>query len=950
MSLWKKIFGDPNKKIIDNMRPIVERINFLESDFEKLTNEELKNKTIEFRLLLEKGKTLDDILPEAFAACREAAKRTLGQRHFDVQLVGGAVLHHGQIAEMRTGEGKTLTATLAVYLNALSGKGVHLVTVNDYLAKRDSVWMGQIYYALGLSVSCINHESAFLYDPAYQEKIPNSVPSGHLPQGDKFQIPNKPPHSPPISPEAKQGELEGVDQGSVRDENRDTKGVFKIEDSYLRPVARREAYAADVLYGTNNEFGFDYLRDNMVVQQNQMVQRDLNYAIVDEIDSILIDEARTPLIISAPAEESADLYYRFAELVKRLEENADYNVDEKMRAATLTEQGISKMEKWLGVENIYTEGGVKLAHHVEQALKAEVLFKKDKDYVVKDDEVIIVDEFTGRLMVGRRYSEGLHQAIEAKEGVKIQRESQTLATVTFQNYFRLYKKLGGMTGTAATEAEEFAKIYKLEVVQVPTNKPMVREDLSDRIYKNEKGKFKAVIEEIKRRYEAGQPVLAGTISIEKNELLSQMLDREGVPHNVLNAKNHEREAEIIAQAGRRGAVTLATNMAGRGVDIILGGNPPIAEETDAVRDAGGLFVLGTERHESRRIDNQLRGRSGRQGDPGQTQFFVSVDDDLMRIFGGDRLKRIMETLGLPEDMPIENSIVSRSIESAQKKVESHNFDTRKYLLEYDDVLNKHRETIYRKRRETMTSQNFKEQILKMIEDEIERIVLFHTAAPQEKEWNLEEIYESVGTIFPIPAEARRKMDDLRSEASETSEAPHSHTNEGGGKKEDAEARTKIIVYLMALVIKEYENLEKRVFEITGNANAIRDIEKGVTIRSIDTLWVEHLEAMDSMKTGIGLRGYGQRDPLVEYKREAYRMFSETLALIERQVVYNIFKIGVSTAPAQSLLDRRGVSVSAPEKGGGSGSTHPRSSDGAKVGRNDPCPCGSGKKYKRCHGK
>jgi preprotein translocase subunit SecA len=916
MSFWKKIFGDPNKRIIDNMRPIVERINFLEPEFEKLSDEELKNKTKEFRLLLEKEKSLDDILPEAFAACREAAKRTLGQRHFDVQLIGGVVLCRGQIAEMKTGEGKTLTATLAIYLNALEGKGAHVVTVNDYLAKRDSVWMGQIYYALGLSVACINHESAFIYDPQYQQPATGN------------QQPN--------------------DQGSVRDEERDTKGVFKIEQSYLRPVSRREAYQTDILYGTNNEFGFDYLRDNMVVTQEQMVQRELNFAIVDEVDSILIDEARTPLIISAPAEESGELYYRFAELVKRLKENEDYNVDEKMRAATLTEEGISKMEKWLGVENIYTEGGVKLAHHIEQALKAEVLFKKDKDYVVREGEVIIVDEFTGRLMFGRRYSEGLHQAIEAKEGVKIQRESQTLATVTFQNYFRLYKKLSGMTGTAATEAEEFSKIYNLEVVQIPTNKPMIRNDRSDKIYKTEQGKFKAAVEEIKKRHEAGQPVLVGTISIEKNEILGEMLGREGVPHNILNAKNHEREAEIIAQAGRKGAVTIATNMAGRGVDIILGGNPPIPSEAAEVKAAGGLFVLGTERHESRRIDNQLRGRSGRQGDPGESQFFVSLEDDLMRIFAGDRIKRLMETMGIPEDMPIENRIVSRSIEAAQKKVEGHNFDIRKYLLEYDDVLNKHRETIYRKRREVLKSEKderLKKDILEMVEREIERVVLFHTALPDEKEWNLEEIYESIGTMFAIPADGRLKLDDIRSQA--------------GGKKEDAEARTKIIVYLMALAEKEYEALEKRVAEATGNPDFIKEIEKGIILRSIDTLWVEHLEAMDALKTGIGLRGYGQRDPLVEYKKESYRMFSELLELIDKQVVYNIFKVGVVRTPTKSLLERQGVSVSAPEKGGANAATPTRfagaparrepGGGGGKVGRNDPCPCGSGKKYKKCCG-
>ncbi len=963
MDIFKKLFGDPNKRIIEKMLPIVERINFLEPEFEKLTDEELKNKTTEFRLRFQKDEILDDLLPEAFAACREASRRTLGQRHFDAQLMGGIALHRGQIAEMKTGEGKTLTATLAVYLNAIPGYGVHLVTVNDYLARRDTVWMGQIYYALGLSVACINHETAFLYDPNYQKEFP--ISNSQFP--NKSQIPNSKDERRKTTDDTGSETDKRItdDEGSIRDEARDVKGVFKIEQSYLRPVSRREAYQADILYGTNNEFGFDYLRDNMVISPEQMAQRELNFAIVDEIDSILIDEARTPLIISAPAEESGELYYRFAELVKRFKENEDYNVDEKMRAATLTEDGISKMEKWLGMGNIYTEGGIKIVHHIEQALKAEVLFKKDKDYVVREGEVVIVDEFTGRLMFGRRYSEGLHQAIEAKEGVKIQRESQTLATVTFQNYFRLYNKLSGMTGTAATEAEEFSKIYNLEVVQIPTNKPMIRNDRSDKIYKNEQGKFRAVVEEIRKRNQLGQPVLVGTISIEKNEVLGQMLSREGIEHNVLNAKNHEREAEIIAQAGRKGAVTLATNMAGRGVDIILGGNPPTKEEAEEVKRLGGLFVLGTERHESRRIDNQLRGRGGRQGDPGESQFFVSVDDDLMRIFAGDRLKKIMETLGLPEDTPIENRIVSRSIEAAQKKVEGHNFDIRKHLLEYDDVLNKHRETIYKKRQEVLKSgKRLKDEILEMAEHEIERIVLFHTAAPKEQDWNLEEIYESVGTIFPVPTEVRRRMEDLRSEATPAlsggSEAPHSRASEWGGKKDDAETRTKIIVYLMTLANRAYEDLEKRIIAATGNSEVTKEIEKGIILRSIDMLWVEHLEAMDALKTGIGLRGYGQRDPLIEYKREGYRMFTELLELIDKQVVYNIFKVGVAATPKPfgeggSLLERQGVSVAAPAKGGVNGVSPQPGVSGLKVGRNDPCPCGAKKpdgtpvKYKHCCG-
>jgi preprotein translocase subunit SecA len=905
MSIWKKIFGDPNARIIKGLEPLVFRINELEPGYKKLSDADLKLKTLDFKERLKKGETLDDILPDAFAACREAASRTLHQRHFDVQLLGGIVLHRGQIAEMRTGEGKTLTATLAVYLNALDGKGTHVVTVNDYLSRRDATWMGQIYYALGLSVSCINHLTAYVYDPAYTKN-------------DK----------------------EKNAEGGEKDKERDTLGTFKVEYSYLRPVSRREAYEADITYGTNNEFGFDYLRDNMANSPEQKVQRPLNFAIVDEVDSILIDEARTPLIISAPAEESTDLYYKFADLVKRLKEGEDYNVDLKMRAATLSEAGITKMEKFLGVANIYEAGGVKMAHHIDQALKARALFERDRDYVVKDGEVIIVDEFTGRLMFGRRYSEGLHQAIEAKEGVKIQRESETLATVTFQNYFRLYKKLAGMTGTAATEAEEFSKIYNLEVVEIPTNKLMVRADFADRIYRSEHGKWQAVVREVKERHEKGQPVLVGTISIEKNEALSLMLEREGVPHKLLNAKNHEREAEIIAQAGRLGAVTIATNMAGRGVDIILGGNPPSLEEAKKVRALGGLHVLGTERHESRRIDNQLRGRAGRQGDQGSSQFYVSMEDDLMKIFGSN-IKGMMERLGLPEDMPIENSLVSRSLESAQKKVEGHNFDIRKHLLEYDDVLNKHREVIYKKRDEILgiaEKGSLREEIMELVEQEIEQIVLFHTSNPNESEWNIEEIYESVDTIFPISTDARIKIDDLRHHA--------------GDKLQDIAVRTQIIEYLSGLAAKAFDEFERRVENAAPEGldarRFIAEVQKNIMLHAVDTLWIEHLEAMDHLKTGIGLRGYGQRDPLVEYKREAFRLFQELTAYINKQIVYNIFKVGVSTEPKRSLMNRRGIQLNAPPKEGDFRPAPAKSAE-EKVGRNDPCPCGSGKKYKRCHG-
>jgi len=934
MSILTKIFGDPNERIIRKIREtIVVEINGLEPKYEKMSDEELKNQTQIFRQQLKEGKTLDDILPEAFASVREAAKRTLGQRHFDVQLIGGVVLHRGQIAEMKTGEGKTLVATLPLYLNALEGKGAHLVTVNDYLSRLGAGWMGPVYHALGLTVGVIIHDQAFLYDP------------------------------------------------TITDER-----AFDERLKHFRLVPRREAYLADITYGTNNEFGFDYLKDNMVSDLKQMVQRqELNYAIIDEVDSILIDEARTPLIISAPDEESTERYYQFADLIRRLKENEDYNVDEKMRTATLTEEGIHKMEKWLGVENIYVEGGISTVHHIEQALKAHTLFRRDRDYVVRssrengEPEVVIVDEFTGRLMFGRRYSEGLHQAIEAKEGVRIQKESRTLATITFQNLFRMYKKLAGMTGTALTEAEEFSKIYNLEVVPIPTNKPMIRKDLVDRIYKNERGKFRAVVQEIKERHEKGQPVLVGTISIEKNELLSELLNREGIPHQVLNAKNHEKEAEIISQAGRLGAVTVATNMAGRGVDIILGGNPPDKEEQKKVIALGGLHVLGTERHEARRIDNQLRGRSGRQGDPGSSQFYVSMEDELMRIFGSERMKRIMETLGVPEDLPIENRIIAKSIESAQRKVEGHNFDIRKHLLEYDDVLNKHREVIYKKRRKILEAeeqedkekeetkfprenlvpwetkpQSNREMILEMVEQEIEQVVLFHTASDEEKDWNLEEIYEVISTIFPIPKEARIKMDDLRRWA--------------GDRAHDAAVRTRIIEYLMEQAKKAYDELERKI----GDQKIMREIEKGILLRSVDTLWIEHLEAMDYLRYGIGLRGYGQRDPLVEYKKEAYQMFQELLNLIQKQVVYSIYKVGFAVEMAPSLMERSNITFQAPAKEMEKGrngfakvgkeksqrvvSEKLRDQFGKKIGRNDPCPCGATKldgrpvKYKHCHGR
>jgi len=881
------IFGNPNTKSLNALDGSIRRTNSFSEKFADLTIEQIRARFLEIRdtIRANADHDLESALPEVFALVRVAAHRSIGLRHFDEQLLGGMVLHQGKIAEMKTGEGKTLVATLPVALNALPGLGVHVITVNDYLAKRDTQWMGTVYNALGLSVGCIQHEAAFLYDPSFTP-----------------------------------------DDESTK---------------FLRPVERREAYAADITYGTNNEFGFDYLRDNMAPALVHKVQRDLNYAIVDEVDSILIDEARTPLIISAPAEESTDKYYKFAELVQRLEAGADFVVDEKMRSSTLTEAGISKMEKMLGLANIYEAGGIETIHHIEQALKSFALFKRDKDYVVKDGEVIIVDEFTGRLMFGRRFSEGLHQAIEAKEGVVINKESETLATISFQNYFRLYRKLAGMTGTAVTEAEEFSKIYKLEVVIIPTHRAMIRKDVSDSVYQSERGKFLAVVREVKRRHELGQPVLIGTISIEKNELLSELLQREGIPHELLNAKNHEREAAIISQAGRRGAVTVATNMAGRGVDIILGGSPADKAEAEFVCSVGGLHVLGTERHESRRIDNQLRGRSGRQGDPGSSQFFVSMDDDLMRIFGSDRLKGLMNRLGVPEDMPIENGLVSKSIESAQKKVEGHNFDIRKHLVEYDDVMNKHREVIYKKRNEllALSPEDRKNKIFELVVQELSNIVSFHTASEDEKTWEIENIYNAIDATFPVSIQDRIKLDDLRSK--------------GGDAAQDAEARQSIITYISGLAQTAYDRIEESL-----TSERMRDVELGLSLRAIDTLWIEHLDMMDHLRRGIGLRGYGQRDPLVEYKREAYALFTQLVNSVNSTIVYSIFRMAVAQNIAQaSPMQRSNFVVTAPAKestdsqsGDGVQSSRPTASaNSEKVGRNDPCPCGSGKKYKKCHG-
>ncbi|MEK7575687.1 MAG: preprotein translocase subunit SecA [Patescibacteria group bacterium] len=815
------IFGDPHTRLLKKISPQIKEINELESEIKKLSDSNLKDKTQDLKDMIKKGQSLEDILPEAFALVREVTKRTLGQRHYDVQLLGGIILHQGKIAEMRTGEGKTLVATLPAYLNTLEGRGVHIITVNDYLSRRDAVWMGQIYYFLGLSVGCINHEASYLYDPEY----------------------------------AKHPMLDEKTSDVDLDKERDEKGSFKVIHEFLRPCSRREAYEADITYGTNNEFGFDYLRDNLAYDKSQVSQREYNFAIVDEVDSILIDEARTPLIISAPYAESEDFYVTFSRIADKLKEGDDYTVDEKLKAISLTDNGIEKAEKMLGVENIYTEKGIKYVHHLETAVRAKALFHKDKDYVVKTGEVIIVDEFTGRLMPGRRWSDGLHQAIEAKEGVEIQKESRTFASVTFQNYFRMYKKLSGMTGTALTSAEEFFKVYNLETISIPTNKPMIRKDLQDLVFQTERGKFKAVVKKIKELNENGQPVLLGTASIEKNEYLSALLRKEGIPHKVLNAKNHEEEGGVIAQAGRKGMVTVATNMAGRGVDVVLGGNPLDSQESGQVRELGGLFVLGTERHEARRIDNQLRGRSGRQGDQGQTQFFVSLEDSLMRIFGPDRIKSMMQTFKIPEDQPIENKLVSKAIESAQAKIEGFNFDARNHLLKYDDVMNRHRNIIYERRKKILSGDN-------------------------EYVWNaLKDIFEKEGLDFSGVEKKRQEMGD----------------------------------------------------ELFFNT------QRQLLLQVIDMLWVEHLEIMDYIRFSVRLRAYGQRDPLIEYKNESLRLFRELEASINEKIIEMTVKIS-SQSPV----------VSSQTKNIGNLELGIKNSSG-KAGRNDPCPCGSGKKYKKCHG-
>ncbi|MGK2848891.1 MAG: preprotein translocase subunit SecA [Minisyncoccota bacterium] len=878
MSFFGKIFGS-NDREIKKFLPIVEQINAQEAMMSALSDEALKNKSIIFKnRLAEEGVTLNDILPEAYAVVREVAKRVIGERHYDVQLLGGIVLHYGKIAEMKTGEGKTLTSTLPIYLNALQGKGVHVVTVNDYLAKRDCNWMGQVYEALGLTTSCI------------------------VGQGVSYRYTSA---------------VTDTDSVSVEMEN-------------LIPITRREAYQSDITYGTNNEFGFDYLRDNMVSDVTEMTQRDLQYAVVDEVDSILIDEARTPLIISAPDNESTKLYEKFASIVPQLKQDTDYVVDEKMKVVTLTDEGMNRTEKLIGMGNIYASGNVQYVHHLEQSLKAHVIFKRDRDYVVNDGQVIIVDDFTGRLMPGRRYSEGLHQALEAKEGVAVQRESRTLATITFQNFFRLYAKLSGMTGTAITSAEELAKVYKLDVVEIPTNQPLIRKDMADVIYKTEEAKFRAIALKTKEVHQTGQPILIGTIAIEKSEYLSTLLTREGVPHEVLNAKNHEREASIVAKAGQRNAVTIATNMAGRGTDIKLG---------EGAREVGGLYILGTERHEARRIDNQLRGRAGRQGDPGTSQFFVSLEDELMRRFGGDKMKSLMTSLGLPEDEPIQNVLISKTIESAQSKIEGFNFDARKHILEYDDVMNKQREVVYRKRKTVLSLTLFRDETFRLLSEELDHIISFHGAG-EEANWNILEMVTEVNGIFSEldNEKSLKRLEIIRDDRS----------------KEETEKRNMILEYLIDQAKVLYNEKETTIGKDVWN-----QVQKSLYLRSLDTLWMNHLDEIDYLRQGIGLRGYGQRDPLIEYKREAYNLFLGLLDAVRKTYLTTILKVSPSAVPQHPV--RMDMQFQGAQEAGAqfqeSQLDHTAQENIQKplanavlTGRNDPCFCGSGKKYKKCHGK
>lgn len=823
-----KFFGDANAREIKRLEKIVAAIDAKEGEAQSYSGDALKSKSLDLKESVQSGRiTLDEALPEAFALVREAASRTLGQRHFGVQLMAGVALHEGKITEMRTGEGKTLAATCPVYLNALTGKGSHVVTVNDYLARRDTVWMGQIYHALGLSVGCVTQAGVYLYDPEFR-----------LDKED----------------EARQ-DLE---------RRRDIEGSFRVYEEFLRPASKKDAYNADITYGTNTEFGFDYLRDNLAYDPKDAAQRLFYFAIVDEVDSILIDEARTPLIISMPDEDAARLYREFTRFIPRLKKDIDLTIDEKMRAVILTDEGMTRVENFLG-RKIYEESNLVLIHHVEEALKAHFLFEKDRDYVIKGGEVIIVDEFTGRLMHGRRYTGGLHQALEAKEGVPVKQESRTIATVTYQNFFRMYPKLAGMTGTAATSAEEFHKVYQLEVVMIPTNKPMIRENYPDLVFRVERGKFKALIRDIRARHETGQPMLIGTVSIQKNEIISRLLSSEGIKHEVLNAKQHEREGQIIAQAGRLGAVTVATNMAGRGVDIVLGGNPPVPDEAKRVRELGGVHVIGTERHEARRIDNQLRGRSGRQGDAGSSQFYVSLEDDLMRVFGSSRVQALMEKLGIPEDEPIQNQLVSKAIEAAQSKIEGFNFDRRKHVLEYDNVLVKQRDTIYRLRLQILSGSTdvLRIRIGEMIGSSARRLVEAHAASRTPDEWDIDGIAGFLQTITP-PANVPKMREELKNLSEEGEDA--------------------LREYVEKSIKEAFSEKEK-----AGGSEFFAAV-RGVMLRVVDILWTDHLETMENLMDSVRLRAYGQRDPLIEYKKEGYRLYLVLLANLDFYVVQWVLRV------------------------------------------------------------
>ena len=876
-----KMFGSSDEKVIKKMQPYVDEVNELEPEFQRLSDDELRAVTVEFKRRITEGEDLDDLLPEAFAATREAAMRALGQRHYDVQLMGGMVLHEGKIAEMRTGEGKTLVSTLAAYLNSLAGEGVHLVTVNDYLARRDAHWMGEVFERLGVSVATLQHDSVEFYDLSHDS------------------------------------------------------GERGFE--HMRPCTRADAYAADITYGTNNEFGFDYLRDNMSSAVEGRVQRPLAYAIVDEVDNILIDEARTPLIISGPADMSAREYQRFSRVVPSLDMDVDYTIDEKHKSVALTNDGITKLEQLLNITNLYGQENFGVVHQLENALKAQTLFIRDKEYVVQEGQVIIVDEFTGRMMEGRRFSDGLHQALEAKESVKIQAESITYATITLQNYFRLYKKLSGMTGTAETEAEEFFKIYKQEVVVVPTNQPMVRDDQSDLVYRDQKAKYNAVVEEIEERHKQGQPVLVGTTDIDLSEMLSEMLKRRGVPHDVLNAKQHDREASIVAQAGKPGAVTVATNMAGRGTDIVLGGNPDVGDQSpeewqrehDQVVASGGLRIIGTERHEARRIDNQLRGRAGRQGDPGSSRFYVALDDELMRRFGGDRIRAVMDWAGIDESVAIENKMINKSIENAQVKVEAHHFDMRKHLVEYDDVVNTHRDVIYAERDKILAGADLRANIEEMVDSELSAIGEEYLSDRNSDNWDVDAFVTEIGTVLPLPEDLTDwdQLEALGIDGVQDRLAAHSR--------------------------QVYDQIEH---ELT--TEAMREAERWLMLRSVDANWVQHLTSMENLRQGIGLHAFGQRDPLVMYKKEGHEQFQGLQAKIEHDIVHTLFNARISVAPkgGQRANGRNGQAgrPGAPKKETVMAKVmDPRRREavpaGQKIGRNQQCPCGSGKKYKRCHG-